>query len=68
VIKKCSIGGAKFSNAILCQKLFQNQLTCIRNGKRIEKLQHEFDLPIITGMDFGHYTPNLPLPLGSEQA
>jgi muramoyltetrapeptide carboxypeptidase len=24
----------------------------------------EFDFPIIAGMDFGHYTPNLPLPIG----
>jgi muramoyltetrapeptide carboxypeptidase len=24
----------------------------------------EFDFPIIAGMDFGHYTPNLPLPMG----
>jgi muramoyltetrapeptide carboxypeptidase len=23
----------------------------------------EFDFPIIAGMDFGHYTPNLPLPM-----
>jgi muramoyltetrapeptide carboxypeptidase len=24
----------------------------------------EFDFPIIASMDFGHYTPNLPLPMG----
>jgi muramoyltetrapeptide carboxypeptidase len=24
----------------------------------------EYDFPIISGMDFGHYTPNLPLPMG----
>jgi muramoyltetrapeptide carboxypeptidase len=24
----------------------------------------EFDFPTIAGMDFGHYTPNLPLPIG----
>jgi muramoyltetrapeptide carboxypeptidase len=27
-------------------------------------LSQEFDFPIIASMDFGHYTPNLPLPLG----
>lgn len=27
-------------------------------------LSREFDFPIIASMDFGHYTPNLPLPLG----
>jgi len=26
----------------------------------------EYDFPIISGMDFGHYTPNLPLPLGLQ--
>jgi muramoyltetrapeptide carboxypeptidase len=24
----------------------------------------DYDFPIIAGMDFGHYTPNLPLPIG----
>jgi muramoyltetrapeptide carboxypeptidase len=24
----------------------------------------EYDFPIISDMDFGHYTPNLPLPMG----
>jgi len=24
----------------------------------------EYDFPIIAGLDFGHYTPNLPMPLG----
>jgi len=24
----------------------------------------EFDFPVIANMDFGHYTPNLPLPMG----
>jgi muramoyltetrapeptide carboxypeptidase len=28
------------------------------------ELTEEFGFPIIAGMDFGHYTPNLPLPLG----
>lgn len=28
----------------------------------------EYDFPIISGMDFGHYTPNLPLPLGLQAA
>jgi len=27
-------------------------------------IAEEFDFPIIANMDFGHYTPNLPLPLG----
>jgi muramoyltetrapeptide carboxypeptidase len=30
----------------------------------ILELSKEFDFPIIASMDFGHYTPNLPLPLG----
>lgn len=28
----------------------------------------EYDFPIIAGLDFGHYTPNLPLPLGVKAA
>lgn len=28
------------------------------------ELTEEFDFPIIASMDFGHYTPNLPLPMG----
>lgn len=28
------------------------------------EVTEEFGFPIIAGMDFGHYTPNLPLPLG----
>lgn len=31
------------------------------------EITEEFDSPIIAGMDFGHYTPNLPLPMGSRQ-
>jgi muramoyltetrapeptide carboxypeptidase len=27
-----------------------------------------YDFPIIAGMDFGHYTPNLPMPLGLKAA
>jgi muramoyltetrapeptide carboxypeptidase len=27
-------------------------------------ITREFDFPIIASMDFGHYTPNLPLPMG----
>ncbi len=27
-----------------------------------------YDFPIIAGLDFGHYTPNLPLPLGVKAA
>jgi muramoyltetrapeptide carboxypeptidase len=27
-----------------------------------------YDFPIIGNMDFGHYTPNLPLPLGIKAA
>jgi len=27
------------------------------------EITEEFDFPIIAGMDFGHYTPNLPLPM-----
>jgi muramoyltetrapeptide carboxypeptidase len=27
-----------------------------------------YDFPIIAGLDFGHYTPNLPLPLGIKAA
>jgi muramoyltetrapeptide carboxypeptidase len=30
----------------------------------ILEITEEFDFPIIACMDFGHYTPNLPLPLG----
>ena len=26
-------------------------------------IAEEFDFPVIAGMDFGHYTPNLPLPM-----
>jgi muramoyltetrapeptide carboxypeptidase len=28
----------------------------------------DYDFPIIAGMDFGHYTPNLPLPMGIKAA
>jgi len=28
----------------------------------------EYDFPIITGVDLGHYTPNVPLPLGIKAA
>jgi muramoyltetrapeptide carboxypeptidase len=28
----------------------------------------DYDFPIIAGMDFGHYTPNLPLPMGIRAA
>jgi muramoyltetrapeptide carboxypeptidase len=28
----------------------------------------EYDFPIIAGLDFGHYTPNLPLPIGIKAA
>jgi muramoyltetrapeptide carboxypeptidase len=28
----------------------------------------DYDFPIIAGMDFGHYTPNLPLPIGIKAA
>lgn len=28
----------------------------------------EYDFPIIAGLDFGHYTPNLPLPMGIKAA
>lgn len=28
------------------------------------ELTEEFDFPVIASMDFGHYTPNLPLPFG----
>jgi len=28
------------------------------------EIAEEFDFPVIAGMDFGHYTPNLPLPIG----
>jgi muramoyltetrapeptide carboxypeptidase len=32
--------------------------------KVILDITREFDFPIIAGMDFGHYTPNLPFPMG----
>lgn len=32
--------------------------------KIILDITSEFDFPIIASMDFGHYTPNLPLPMG----
>jgi len=32
--------------------------------KVILDIAEEFDFPIIASMDFGHYTPNLPLPFG----
>jgi muramoyltetrapeptide carboxypeptidase len=32
--------------------------------KVILEITEEFDFPIIASMDFGHYTPNLPLPFG----
>jgi muramoyltetrapeptide carboxypeptidase len=32
--------------------------------KVILEIAEEFDFPIIASMDFGHYTPNLPLPFG----
>ncbi len=28
------------------------------------EVAEEYDFPIIANMDFGHYTPNLPLPMG----
>jgi muramoyltetrapeptide carboxypeptidase len=28
------------------------------------QITEEYDIPIIAGMDFGHYTPNLPMPYG----
>jgi muramoyltetrapeptide carboxypeptidase len=28
------------------------------------EITEEFDFPVIANMDFGHYTPNLPLPMG----
>jgi muramoyltetrapeptide carboxypeptidase len=28
----------------------------------------DYDFPIIAGLDFGHYTPNMPLPLGIKAA
>jgi muramoyltetrapeptide carboxypeptidase len=31
-------------------------------------ITEEFGFPIIAGMDFGHFTPNLPLPLGLKAA
>ena len=30
----------------------------------VAEITDEYDIPVIAGMDFGHYTPNLPLPLG----
>lgn len=30
--------------------------------KVILEIAEEFDFPILASMDFGHYTPNLPLP------
>jgi len=46
-----------------------------KNGHRIKDMTEEikelvlditeeFDFPVIAGVDFGHYTPNLPLPMG----
>jgi len=32
--------------------------------KVVLEITEEFDFPIIASMDFGHYTPNLPLPMG----
>ncbi|MDH5788218.1 MAG: LD-carboxypeptidase, partial [Candidatus Bathyarchaeota archaeon] len=32
--------------------------------KVILNITNEFDFPIIANMDFGHFTPNLPLPMG----
>lgn len=32
--------------------------------KVILEITAEYDFPIISNMDFGHYTPNLPLPIG----
>jgi muramoyltetrapeptide carboxypeptidase len=32
--------------------------------KVILDITNEFDFPIIASMDFGHYTPNVPLPMG----
>jgi muramoyltetrapeptide carboxypeptidase len=32
--------------------------------KVILEITEEFDFPIIAAMDFGHYTPNVPLPIG----
>lgn len=32
--------------------------------KVILDITEEFDFPIIAGMDFGHYMPNLPFPMG----
>ena len=32
--------------------------------KVILEITREFDFPIIAAMDFGHYTPNVPLPVG----
>jgi muramoyltetrapeptide carboxypeptidase len=32
--------------------------------KVIMEIAEEFDFPIIASMDFGHYTPNLPFPMG----
>lgn len=34
--------------------------------KPILEIVEEYDFPIIAGMDFGHYTPNLPFPFGLE--
>ncbi len=30
----------------------------------VAEITDEYDIPVIAEMDFGHYTPNLPLPLG----
>jgi len=30
----------------------------------VMEITDEYDMPVIAGMDFGHYTPNLPMPLG----
>lgn len=48
-----------------------------KSGRRIKDMTNEakelvlditgeYDFPIIASMDFGHYTPNLPLPMGIE--
>ncbi len=34
--------------------------------KVILEIAGEYDFPILANMDFGHYTPNIPLPLGLE--
>jgi muramoyltetrapeptide carboxypeptidase len=32
--------------------------------KVILEIADEYDFPILASVDFGHYTPNIPLPLG----